>query len=514
MHTQHLPILLLTACLAIPVAAIADGNKDDDQQVSKGKGNTNISGRKFLLLQDQINQLRDDILTIELTPGPQGPPGPVGPQGPTGPQGPIGATGPDGVAGPAGPQGPVGATGPQGETGLTGAQGPQGDPGAAGPQGPAGPPGPIGDTGPAGPPGPEGPTGPVGAAGPQGAPGPAGPPGPQGPPGPPGTPGPLSSLVCEAGQVAQYDGTQWGCGNAGGTGTSTSGVCLSSLAKSGVNFSVDFGRGLFDPPWEDICGGEAVLNIVEPTGTGQFPGAGSVTKEVAELTLSGRISSGGKIGQVAPAILFTSDLYLQGNVTRITVSPLVIPIVKSSINNPDGWETYRYGGPPQSVRIFTEAFVPDDQSEVQQLWVSMLNGSEIRRSLTVIGFATTPDDPLLEYSFGNCRILSWSGLPIAAGTAKGSTFWESAQFECDLLSQLTQRQDLDQWIQDIINQQPDTLDMVRTVTVQFRDDLGVDVGLPRVYPDSLLTEYHFPAFITGSPMPGRELIRIKPGRLE
>ena len=53
-------------------------------------------GKPFATLQDQINNLQDQIDTIQLTPGPPGPQGEQGPQGiqgPPGPQGPAGGGG-------------------------------------------------------------------------------------------------------------------------------------------------------------------------------------------------------------------------------------------------------------------------------------------------------------------------------------------------------------------------------------------------------------------------------------
>lgn len=87
-------------------------------------------------VEDALKGLKNDIQTVELTPGPQGP------QGIQGPRGLTGATGPQG---PKGDKGDKGDTGARGATGATGAQGPQGI------QGPTGAKGATGATGPAGP---------------------------------------------------------------------------------------------------------------------------------------------------------------------------------------------------------------------------------------------------------------------------------------------------------------------------------------------------------------------------
>lgn len=115
-------------------------------------------GQPFKDVQNQINDLQQQMNTIELTPGPQGP---QGEPGPVGPQGPKGDTGPQGATGSVGPQGPQGAQGPRGDSGPQGVPGPKGD---TGPQGLAGPMGPKGETGPQGPQGETGPQGPAGTS--------------------------------------------------------------------------------------------------------------------------------------------------------------------------------------------------------------------------------------------------------------------------------------------------------------------------------------------------------------
>ena len=105
---------------------------------------------------------KEELRTISLTPGPQGPPGE---RGEIGPQGPPGERGADGLQGIQGPIGPKGADGLQGPAGPIGPQGLQGERGQDGQKGERGEQGPIGQTGPAGPQGPIGLTGPKGADG-------------------------------------------------------------------------------------------------------------------------------------------------------------------------------------------------------------------------------------------------------------------------------------------------------------------------------------------------------------
>src|SRR5262245_40917033 len=107
-----------------------------------------------------------------------------------------------------------------------------------------GPPGAQGDRGPQGEPGPEGDPGTPGGPGSPGPPGAQGPKGDPGPPGPMGsyTPGEgidisngtigLSTVGCAAGDVWKFDGTQWNCAPAGGSGSGSGTVYLSIPAIS------------------------------------------------------------------------------------------------------------------------------------------------------------------------------------------------------------------------------------------------------------------------------------------
>lgn len=90
---------------------------------------------------------KEELHTISLTPGPQGPPGERGEIGPIGPKGLQGLTGPVGPQGIQGERGRDGEPGPRGEQGLTGQPGPKGDIGPIGPQGPIGLTGPKGENG-------------------------------------------------------------------------------------------------------------------------------------------------------------------------------------------------------------------------------------------------------------------------------------------------------------------------------------------------------------------------------
>jgi hypothetical protein len=92
MLTKKMVLTLAALVLCVPVIAYA------------------AEGQPFKALQQQIDELKQQLQNIQLTPGPQGPAGPAGPTGATGGTGAIGATGPQGLKGDTGPQGPPGVT--------------------------------------------------------------------------------------------------------------------------------------------------------------------------------------------------------------------------------------------------------------------------------------------------------------------------------------------------------------------------------------------------------------------
>ena len=111
--------VITAAMLLISTPAFSDSKRNSHKR----------DGKPFAVLSTQINQLQEQVNTIQLTPGPQGETGPAGPKGDTGL---TGATGPKGDTG------LTGATGPKGDTGLTGATGPKGDTGLTGEKGDTG----------------------------------------------------------------------------------------------------------------------------------------------------------------------------------------------------------------------------------------------------------------------------------------------------------------------------------------------------------------------------------------
>ena len=70
-------------------------------------------------IENGIQELENQIETIELTPGPQGPKGDKGDQGEQGPKGDKGDTGEQGIQGPKGDKGLQGEQGPKGDDGYT-----------------------------------------------------------------------------------------------------------------------------------------------------------------------------------------------------------------------------------------------------------------------------------------------------------------------------------------------------------------------------------------------------------
>lgn len=127
----------------------------DDQELKRLKRFLYVSWFLLLLVVAgamvfaslKYGQIRDDLILVSKSEGPQGPIGESGTTGQVGRDGLsiVGPPGPEGPAGAAGVDGADGAT-IEGPTGSEGAQGPQGEPGPQGEQGPPGEQGPQGRT--------------------------------------------------------------------------------------------------------------------------------------------------------------------------------------------------------------------------------------------------------------------------------------------------------------------------------------------------------------------------------
>ena len=160
-------ILLLATALMFPFNTFAAPPEGVGGGAPSGGGGQ-TSGVIYQYIDGEIQNLQNQLDTIELTPGPQGEQGIQGETGPIGPAGADGADGATGAVGATGPAGADGATGPQGEQGIQGEVGPEGPQGAQGPRGL------TGATGSTGPQGPQGTAGADGLAGADGADGESG----------------------------------------------------------------------------------------------------------------------------------------------------------------------------------------------------------------------------------------------------------------------------------------------------------------------------------------------------
>jgi hypothetical protein len=180
MNINRHPLGIVVALLAISFATNSYAAKNDDSNIKNGVAH------KVAALAAQTQSLQDQINSLELGSGTQGPQGEqgiqgeAGPQGEQGVQGDAGPQGEQGVQGETGLQGDTGSRGEQGEQGVQGDTGPQGEQGVQGDTGPQGEQGIQGDTGPQGEQGVQGDTGPQGEQGVQGVQGDTGPQGEQG----------------------------------------------------------------------------------------------------------------------------------------------------------------------------------------------------------------------------------------------------------------------------------------------------------------------------------------------
>ncbi|MCP4252684.1 MAG: hypothetical protein GY775_04615 [Candidatus Scalindua sp.] len=161
-------VVFFLAFLSLSAVAHA---KDDDGSGSGHRKKGKKLPKHARVLQAQINDNKEAIENIELTPGPKGDKGDTGATGSTGAKGDKGNTGATGPTGDKGDKGDTGATGPtgdkgdKGDTGATGSTGDKGDKGDTGATGSTGDKGDKGDTGATGPTGDKGDKGDTGATG-------------------------------------------------------------------------------------------------------------------------------------------------------------------------------------------------------------------------------------------------------------------------------------------------------------------------------------------------------------
>jgi hypothetical protein len=219
MNINRHPLGIVVALLAISFATNSYAAKNDDSNIKNGVAH------KVAALAAQTQSLQDQINSLELGSGTQGPQGEqgiqgeAGPQGEQGVQGDAGPQGEQGVQGETGLQGDTGSRGEQGEQGVQGDTGPQGEQGVQGDTGPQGEQGIQGDTGPQGEQGVQGDTGPQGEQGVQGDTGPQGEQGIQGDTGPQGEQGIQGDTGPQGEQGVQGDtGPQGEQGVQGDTG--------------------------------------------------------------------------------------------------------------------------------------------------------------------------------------------------------------------------------------------------------------------------------------------------------
>ena len=380
-----------------------------------------------------------------------------------------------------------------GEPDITGVQGP---PGPRGPQGEAGPAGPQGDRGPVGPQGPQGNQGPVGSAGPQGIQGPAGPAGPkgdqgdtgprgpQGPGGPAGADGALAGLICETGQVAVYDGTDWVCGNAGTTsaaGASTSQYCVTDAIGAHQAFDVELvgGSGDENHTWSEVCGGTVVIVPGDArVGAGQHRPAGG-TLDITELFLVGNPSiqpdDPRDAGEYIRSDAFDTDLYDVSPVRRISISPLRVTMIKGPVSH-GGWNVYTPGS-VQPVRIEMEVVVQGGDSQMQW-WQETLMGRDMGKEFDIFAYDVSRETQM-RYSFVGARLLGFKQYP----------GWESVLIEAQVGGFETVWPQMDTWLNAVIGGQDIYHDLEIVYTDHHEGELYRET-----YLECFPTAYHFPQF--------------------
>jgi hypothetical protein len=279
-------------------------------------------------------------------------------------------------------------------------------------------------------------------------------------------------------------------------------------------FKVDITPG---PPsdltnsWNSVTGGGFVM---ESTA---LAAAGTDTQTVAppriivqELLLTGPLNAGGALSTAAalpgtadPGVayaavaqnvkLFTNefDTDLSENVTRVEISPLVIPAVASGENNFQ-WKTFQ-PGPPQPVGIKMNLTVHPDDQAVRDWWDATASGAPARKDIVVNARSAGSDSPSWSTTLIECVIVEYApwGTGLNTTGSSGASIVQTVAAKCDHVEVSPSRNDIAQALQDVL--QGGAADSDRNIAITMLSQDGSDLDTTE-YRSAFITRYEFPIF--------------------
>lgn len=262
--------------------------------------------------------------------------------------------------------------------------------------------------------------------------------------------------------------------------------------------------------WTSISGGGFAMEIPEGAIGSDTHTAGNGLIVVQELLLTGALNAGGALTTAAtlpetvdPGVayaatasvskIFTNqfDTDLSENVTRIEISPLIIPAVNFPAADAQ-WKTFQ-PGTPESVVVTFHLAVHQDDPIVQDWWNDTAEGRAAVKEIVVNARRSPTDSPSWSTTLFDCAIIDYNPWGAGLGTsgASGAVITQTVSARCDRVEISHSRNDIQQALLDVL--QTGGFDARRDVAITMLAVDGAD-GDSTLYRDAFITRYEFPIF--------------------
>jgi len=263
--------------------------------------------------------------------------------------------------------------------------------------------------------------------------------------------------------------------------------------------------------WHSIAGGGFVIEPLEVVTAGDFHtgGGGGGLILVEELSLTGALNAGGALATAAtlpetvdPGVayaaielrpkIFTStfDTDLSQNVTRIEISPLIIPAVPAQAPSTQ-WRLFQ-PATPETVVVAMDLAVHADDQIVQDWWTATANGEAARKDIVVNARRSASDSPEWSTTLFDCAIIDYAPWGAGLGTfgGGGAVITQTVSARCDRVEISHSRNDIQQALVDVLQGNPDSR---RDIEITMLANDGADGDVTH-YNDAFITRYEFPIF--------------------
>lgn len=262
--------------------------------------------------------------------------------------------------------------------------------------------------------------------------------------------------------------------------------------------------------WASISGGGFAIETAEvTTGVDVHPDAGGFIT-IQELLLTGRLNAAGPLttaatlpetvdpGLAYAAVAGTSKIFtnefdtdLSQNVTRIEISPLIIPALDSSTAGAQ-YSSFQPAN-PETVVVEMDLAVHADDQIVQDWWNATASGASALKDIVVNARAQQTESPEWSTTLFDCTIIDYNPWGTGLGTsgASGAVITQTVSARCDRVEIIHSRSDIQQALADVL--QPGAADPYRDIAITMLTQDGADGDVTQ-YNEAFITRYEFPIF--------------------